>query len=841
MNATSYLEARNQLENMFNAPSDYRHIIFWYDEAKNFEDDIKNELKSNTFNNAKIIIFNNNPFTIKTILEKDDLDSNYLIYFPCKKPLDVENWLLDTLLYGEEYYADVVALVMRKLNLESSEHRAVIKKYNTFFDSQERINQLQKRTNLTDNTSSIDFELGMMSALTKSDYAKIDSVLKEVMFDRDKYNQLVKFNFGELFWDLIGKEYSYSGEENIDNLIKTFLITSVSQNEQISIESPILKNLIIKDSCESACYFVNEILMKDKQYDKLQETVGKQLKILELISARGIETIDKTDTFKEFDRYIISSIIKALSEGSYDYDFYLRIIENNRITSKWYDEFKINYEFIKDVINFKKEIEKFDIDEDLTSEEYIKKYASSYYLIDKLYRHVINGYSKINEPSENERKLIDNIDNLYENCYLSKLGRVFSYSLSKLNGKYFFFSSDFSLATDFFRKYVNQKARKQFVIISDAFRYEVAKELVERLDKAFSFKGIAKLNYQIAPIPSITKFGMAALLPHENITYEGEKVLIDGKLSNSTDARAKILESKFQGYTAIQYDDIKNMGRDELRKYMADKSHVYIYHDVIDKAGEHNSNVFEACNIAINDICSLIKFLHNQLQISNYVITSDHGFVYRNKPIDSSIKYQSFSELKFNDMNDRYVIQDEHISLNDTNKFHMDYINNCNKNISVPYGYNLFPMRGTNSQYIHGGASLQEIITPVITISDMKGDNKVEPVIVRLKTPIRKIMNKSFSLQFEQCEKVEGKKTEANIRVYFVDENNNQVSEEKILIANKTSDNPNERLIDMRFLLKNQDFDKYKKYYLIMKDFYTNEIISDDIQFIIDIVPFKTF
>ena len=102
-------------------------------------------------------------------------------------------------------------------------------------------------------------------------------------------------------------------------------------------------------------------------------------------------------------------------------------------------------------------------------------------------------------------------------------------------------------------------------------------------------------------------------------------------------------------------------------------------------------------------------------------------------------------------------------------------------------------------------------------------------------------MNKSFSLQFEQCEKVEGKKTEANIRVYFVDENNNQVSEEKILIANKTSDNPNERVIDMRFLLKNQDFYKYKKYYLIMKDFYTNEIISDDIQFIIDIVPFKTF
>ena len=38
-------------------------------------------------------------------------------------------------------------------------------------------------------------------------------------------------------------------------------------------------------------------------------------------------------------------------------------------------------------------------------------------------------------------------------------------------------------------------------------------------------------------------------------------------------------------------------------------------------------------------------------------------------------------------------------------------------------------------------------------------------------------MNKSFSLQFEQLEKVEGKKVSATLNVYFVDENNEAISD----------------------------------------------------------------
>ena len=60
MSESSYVEAKQQLEAMFNKPTDSRHIIFWYDEPKNFEEDIKREVEGDGFSNAKIIIYNNN-------------------------------------------------------------------------------------------------------------------------------------------------------------------------------------------------------------------------------------------------------------------------------------------------------------------------------------------------------------------------------------------------------------------------------------------------------------------------------------------------------------------------------------------------------------------------------------------------------------------------------------------------------------------------------------------------------------------------------------------------------------------------------------------------------------
>lgn len=840
MSDSSYQEAKLQLIKMFNKPSDFRHIIFWYDETQTFIEEIKND----SFDNAKIVVYENNPFSIKTLLEIEDTKSNYLIYFPCKRPADVENWLLDTLLYSEEYYADVVALTMRNLGLETSKLREVIQRHLSFFENKQRVADLQKRLPINDAVSPEDMELSMMASLVKADYSKIEQILLEIIFDVDsgkKYNELEKYNFKNDFWTMVSEQYYYSGEESVDTLIRSFLITSVSQNKNIKIEGPIWSKLLIKESNESVLYFVNAILKKDKRYDELQEKYSEKLRIPELIKSRGIDSLETSDEFKTFDRFIIDIITKSLVNGSYDFDFYLKVIDDYRLTTIWYAEFENQYEFLRNAILLKKSAD-IDIESGQVPSEYITRYCDEYYIVDTHYRHAINAYSKINEPDDNQMALVEDLDNTYENRFLSKLGGTFSKSLKTIEPTYDFGSIE--LSKNFFRKRLNRLAKKQFIIISDALRYEVGAELVKQLNQVDKFYGLAKLDYQITTLPSITPFGMSALLPNDSISYENKKVLVDGKSSDGTDNRDKILKSKSPNYAAIQYSEIIKKNRDELRRYMDDKNVVYIYHDTIDNAGEHDLDVFEACNTAIKEIIDLIKKLYNTLQISNYMITSDHGFIYRNKKIDASNKYNSFAGLGLDDYSQRYAIINNSLELNDSNVFDMNYLGGCAQKVFTPYSYDLYRKAGGGIQYIHGGSSLQELVTPVITLSEMRSratDKTVEPVKVRLKTATHKIMNKSFSLQFEQCEKVDGKKTQATLLVYFVDENNELISEKKVLIANKTTDNPLERIIDMRFLLMNKQYDRNKRYYLMMVDSETEEPVEEPIQFVIDIIGFKMF
>lgn len=61
--------------------------------------------------------------------------------------------------------------------------------------------------------------------------------------------------------------------------------------------------------------------------------------------------------------------------------------------------------------------------------------------------------------------------------------------------------------------------KKLFVIISDGLRYEIGQEIYEEIKSEAGLRGNVSLDYAISPLPSETRFGMAALLPHNDITY----------------------------------------------------------------------------------------------------------------------------------------------------------------------------------------------------------------------------------------------------------------------------------------------------------------------------------
>ena len=178
------------------------------------------------------------------------------------------------------------------------------------------------------------------------------------------------------------------------------------------------------------------------------------------------------------------------------------------------------------------------------------------------------------------------------------------------------------------------------MIISDAMRYDVAYTLAKQLE--IEKRADVEISAQQAIYPTITKFGMAALLPHRKLEVVNKndslKVLIDGQISEMSN-RENILKRYVENSIVLKYKDVISMKRVDRREAFKGKDVIYIYHDIID-AYSHNdeSFVFEACDKAVNEIMNLISIIDADLHGINAIITSDHGFLYTYQELNEEDK-----------------------------------------------------------------------------------------------------------------------------------------------------------------------------------------------------------
>lgn len=830
-----FIEAKKELDKIFETAHSSRKIVFWYDEGKNFLESVK----SHEFNNVETIIYENNPFKIKYYIEVEKPNTNILLYLPIAKPNDTENWLLDILLYSDEYYADTVALTMRRLNLTNTDLRRVVGRYAKFFDNQSRVSSLRSIVNLSDNTREKDFILGMMAVLVKTKFNTIEDVLTELVFDDEKqtkFKELVKYGFEEELWNYITENFNYSGVEEINILTKRFIMTSVYRSSKIEELPPFQKHYVIKDEVDSGAVDAENFIRRikhDTRYRSLQSKYEKELKIEDLVKFKGIEDFSDSDVFEIFDTNIIKSITESLNSGSIDFDFFQNII-NERIDSKWYKDYANEYSLLLNIIEFKRETQKSIKILDI-AEEYVSYYEEELYEVDTLYRHIIHGFKRLSEPSNELEELVNKVEMIYEKDFLSILGNHFSQVINKKD-RWEFLNAPMS--HDFYNEIQKIGFKKMFVIISDALRYEIGVELLNEIKTDPILGGTATIKPMIAPLPSETRFGMASLLPNKKIEYKDGNLFVDGIPTNGTGNRDKVLKAKNESFAAITYEDIYYMNQKEQRQYMSDKTLVYIYHNTIDRMGENNeAKVFDAVPEAIDELLKLVKKLYHNIQTSNFVITADHGFIYKRKKVDESQKYSNVLALKSKETSKRFLLTEEVVDIPYTKEFDSYGIK-----VVVPESYDFFKTQGGGTQYIHGGASLQEVVVPLIRLSELRSktaSDEPTKVGVRLKSTQRKITRRDgIALEFEQYEKVEGKKKEREIEVVLVDEANNPVSPSTTYFANSTSDNLEDRIKRIRITLDNIIFDRNNRYYLLIKDATTDELI-DKQQFIIDITNYK--
>ena len=93
-----------------------------------------------------------------------------------------------------------------------------------------------------------------------------------------------------------------------------------------------------------------------------------------------------------------------------------------------------------------------------------------------------------------------------------------------------------------------------------------------------------------------------------------------------------------------------------------------------------------------------------------------------------------------------------------------------------------------------------------------------KPVTISLLSASRKTSNMIFPLNFYQKEPVGGNREAASYLLYFVDSNGQKVSDTCKIIADKSSDNAQERTFRCNFNLRSQKYSNRETYYLVIAD-----------------------
>ena len=206
-----------------------RNIVFWYDDAGEFKDEI-DELN---FSDAKVLKLNGrNSFYVKYILEHKDTESNYLIYAPYGKPAPRENYLLDIQKYSSEFSTDKATLIMGELNVDDDSLRSAFKKHLRFFRNKERYRAL-KSYRLTSYTED-KLDIAVLSVLCKLPYPDLAEALKVLLTEYAEgksaiYESIGKFGDSSSFWDLVKRYYGYDLEQqDLGSLCMFFLISGLS-------------------------------------------------------------------------------------------------------------------------------------------------------------------------------------------------------------------------------------------------------------------------------------------------------------------------------------------------------------------------------------------------------------------------------------------------------------------------------------------------------------------------------------------------------------------------------------------------------------------------------------
>ena len=795
---------------------DTRKLVFWYDDKAEFAEDIE----SVELENAKVYqLKSDNQFATKRFLEREDTTTNYLIYAPFPKPDVRENHLEDTLLYSKRFFADRASLLSVDLGIEEK-YKPIIEKHIKFFASKERTQRFYDLE--IENFNEENILVGLLSAVCKTRTCSFEEVLRvmitEGTLEDNKFlTEMEKYDLLPSFWKLCEQQFGYTdAKPTLEKLIVTMFVTSTAR--QLGCEVPAGWKSFVSYKSGNIIAFLDNLMnsvLYSGRFDELSKHVSDGLNTMSAFAGMQPEMLIDVETFISADQILVKWLIDRLmaeDTGAMLDRVTIPELCEKRMKMHFGKRTKKTYQLLLSAYHL------------IVAANYscpdgfknvIKQYLSKDYQIDQEYRKFYYSFDQIEDTGafEGLRTLIENI---YTNEYLGKIMPKWNEGIQETGAL-----QEMPLQRNFYNRYLRNAKERTVVIISDAMRYEVGQELFKRmLDDP---KCTAKMEAQLSVLPSYTRLGMAALLPHKSLTMTDDfRVLVDDVLCNDLSGRQTVLQKHQANGVCVQFDDIKGLKKNDLRDIFTGMQVVYVYHNQIDARGDKattEDEVFVACQEAIAEIMDLIRKISTNANTYRFIITSDHGFIYKRDKLSESDKIGAINDKKAF-INRRFIVAQEAVVDEGVQSLSMGLIldNDDTKQVSFPVSSNVFKVAGGGQNFVHGGSSPQEMLVPVLDIKMERGHMETRPAQIALVSIVQKITNLITTMDFIQTDAVSDTVKKTTYKMYFVSEDNEKISNENIYIADSRDADPQKRIFRMRFTFKNKKYDKNKQYYLVVYD-----------------------
>lgn len=406
--------------------------------------------------------------------------------------------------------------------------------------------------------------------------------------------------------------------------------------------------------------------------------------------------------------------------------------------------------------------------------EMLQRYTEGeepWYLLDKTYRHLERQYSYLDIEIREDHGHLEKLMALLRQDYTQTVeacSHRFTRALEKAEFEVRGFLTQDRVYSEKVAPLVAGGEKVAYFIV-DALRYEMGLELVEGLKEEFNVTTAVGM----AQLPTITAVGMGALMPEadkgmEMVEAAGGKivVVVGGMALKDRAARIKHFQSRSGvDVLALKLKELVKPSR-KRQQEVKDARLILVTSQEIDLFGEEIEDESEARVIMDEVLDKLRKAIRHLsvLGVQAFVVSADHGHLF-GETIEGGMLMDPPGG-KTAELHRRVWIGQGGAAGDGFIRVSSSQVHLGGPfELAFPKGVGCFKTKGGGGAYCHGGATIQEMVIPVISMERRKTPPySLKTTAVKLSMDKAKITTRFFSIS-TIYHRIHGMGSAAEIRI----------------------------------------------------------------------------